>query len=130
MAKLELKIPSGYNEQTAYTEIHKLLLTVKLSHYKTKSFAAHEALGRTYDAVNELIDTITEKLIGYSDADPQDFQIGTVSVMAPRMLGIFIIGIAERLEDYAEAKEYCDIENLAQELSGVGSQLKYLSRFS
>ena len=129
MAKLELKVPTGYSEQTAYTEIHKLLLTVKLSHYKTKSFAAHEALGRTYDAVNDLIDTITEKLIGYSDIDPQALPVGTITTMEPRSLGIFIIGIAERLEDYAESKEYCDIENLAQELSGVGAQLKYLSRF-
>lgn len=128
MSDLKLKVPS-YTIQMAYTEIHKVLLTAKLSHYLTKSFAAHEALGRTYDSLNALIDAITEKLIGYSEVDPQNLVIGTISPMEPRALGISIIGIAERLEDFAEVKEYCDIENLAQELSGVGSQLKYLSRF-
>lgn len=129
MSDLKLKISNSYTVQTAYTEIHKVLLITKLSHYTTKSFAAHEALGKAYDSITDLIDTITEKLIGYSEIDPTSLSIGTITVMEPRMLGISIIGIAERLEDFAEAKEYCDIENLAQELSGVGAQLKYLSRF-
>ena len=121
---------SSFNEQSVYTELHKLLLTIKLSHYRTRSFAAHEALGRTYDTVNDLIDTITEKLIGYSDVDPADLVVGTVSVQLPKELGSSIISTAKKIEELAEAKEYCDIENLAQELSGVGAQLIYLSRFA
>ena len=50
---------SSYTPQNVYEDIHKLFLTIKLSHYKTKSFAAHEAFGRIYDQVNELIDEIT-----------------------------------------------------------------------
>ena len=130
MSELKLKVPTGYTEQTAYTEIHKLFLMVKLSHYKTRSFAAHEALGRTYDGLNDLIDSITEKLIGYSGIDPTTFAIGTISAMNPKELGQYIIKAAEKLEDYAESKEYCDIENLAQELSGLGASLVYLSRFA
>lgn len=129
MSDLRLKTPAGYTVQTAYTELHKIFLVSKLSHYVTKSFAAHEALGRTYDSLEDLIDTITEKLIGYSEVDPANLSIGVVAPMEPRTLAISIMGIAERLEDFAEVKEYCDIENLAQELSGVGAQLKYLSRF-
>ena len=121
---------SSFNEQSVYTELHKLLLTVKLSHYRTRSFAAHEALGKTYDTVNDLIDTITEKLIGYSDVDPADLVVGTVSVQLPKELGSSIISTARKIEELAEAKEYCDIENLAQELSGAGAQLRYLSRFA
>jgi hypothetical protein len=130
MSDLKLKVPVGYTEQTAYTEIHKLFLMVKLSHYKTRSFAAHEALGRTYDSLNDLIDNITEKLIGYSGIDPTTFVIGTVMALSPKELGKYILKASKKLEDYAEVKEYCDIENLAQELSGVGAQLTYLSRFS
>lgn len=126
---LKLTTPT-YSPQIAYTELHKLLLTVKLSHYITKSFAEHEALGKTYDAVNDLIDTITEKLIGYSDVDPQPLVIGTVSPSEPKTLGVYIMSMAKKLEEWAGSKEYCDIENLAQELSGVGAQLKYLSRFN
>ena len=130
MATLRLNANmASYSPQNAYTDLHKLLLQVKISHYVTKSFAAHSALGETYDDVNDLIDTITEKLIGYSGIDPQPFQIGTISPMEPSPLGTMIMGIAKKLEDYAEKIEYCDIENLAQELSGVGAQLIYLSRF-
>jgi Family of unknown function (DUF5856) len=127
---LSLKVPSKtYTVQTAYTEIHQLFLQVKLSHYNTKSFAAHNALGRTYDDLNELIDSITEKLIGYSGEDPQPLAIGTIVTMEPAQLGLAIIGAGERLEEFAASLDYSDIENLAQELSGVGAQLKYLSRF-
>ncbi len=121
---------STYTEQQIYTDIHKLLLTAKLSHYKTKSFAAHEAFGRIYDSINSLIDEITEQLIGYSGIDPVDLAIGSVTAKLPKELSDYIIMIARKLEVYAESKTYCNIENLAQELSGVGAQLKYLSRFN
>jgi len=121
---------STYTEQQIYTDIHKLLLTAKLSHYKTKSFAAHEAFGRIYDSINSLIDEITEQLIGYSGIDPADLAIGSVTAKLPKELSDYIIMVARKLEVYAESKTYCNIENLAQELSGVGAQLKYLSRFN
>lgn len=125
-----IKPVEDYTPKLAYTELHKLFLQVKLSHYTTKSFAAHEAFGRIYDTLNDLIDGITEKLIGYSGEDPITFEIGTVLAMKPAEVAVAIMGVAERLENFAEAKEYCDIENLAQELSGAGAQLKYLSRFN
>jgi hypothetical protein len=120
---------SAYSPQIAYTMLHKLLLQTKLSHYLNQSFAQHEAFGRTYDSLNDLIDTITEKLIGYSSVDPQSLAIGTVSPLEPAPLGTLIMSEALKLEKFAESKGYCDIENLAQELSGVGAQLKYLARF-
>lgn len=129
MADLKLNIP-GYTVQTAYLEIHKIFLTVKLSHYTTKSFAAHSALGRTYDDLNSLLDSITEKLIGYSGEEPKDLNIGSISSSLPKDLGNSIKLIGERLEEFACSKDYSDIENLAQELSGVGAQLIYLSRFN
>ena len=125
---LHLKV-NTYSPQVAYTDLHKLLLITKLSHYTTKSFTAHEALGKTYDALNELLDDITEKIIGYSSINPQALVIGTVSPLDPQALSVYTMNIAKRLEEWAESQEYCDIENLAQELSGVGAKLKYLSRF-
>ncbi|RWZ82721.1 MAG: hypothetical protein EO766_17965 [Hydrotalea sp. AMD] len=96
---------SSYTPQNVYEDIHKLFLTIKLSHYKTKSFAAHEAFGRIYDQVNELIDEITEKLIGYSDVDPGDLQIGTVSPKLPKDLGQFIIALAIKIELFAAGEK-------------------------
>lgn len=120
--------PSSSSVQTFYTDLHKLFLVTKLSHYVTKSYAAHGAFGRTYDSLDELIDTITEKLIGYTKSDPTEFTIGTIKAISPAELADQIITLAGKLEQFAKSK-YPDIENLAQELSGVGAQLKYLSRF-
>ena len=123
-----LHIPS-YTPQTAYDDTHKLLLLSKLSHYKTKSYALHEAFGRVYDDLNGLLDKITEQLIGYSDADPVKLNIGVLEIKTPKELSAIIIDTAGKLKKFAAEKEYDNIENLAQELSGVGAQLKYLSRF-
>ena len=129
MADLKLKT-SGYTAQTAYLELHKVFMVTKLSHYKVKSFAAHEALGKTYDSLDGLLDSITEKLIGYSGEDPGVLALGSITPATTVEVGNMIMGIAKRLETFAEEKGYCDIENLAQEVSGVGAQLIYLSRFA
>lgn len=115
--------------QAIYDQVHKLLLQVKLSHYVTRQYAAHEAFGRIYDTVNGLIDEITEQLVGYSDTDPSNLSIGTVTVAEPRTLSLVIIGMGDRLVMFARDNKYSNLENLGQELSGAGAQLKYLSRF-
>lgn len=115
--------------QVIYDEIHKLLLQVKLSHYVTRQYSAHEAFGRIYDTVNSLIDEITEQLVGYSDTDPANLNIGTVASAEPRTLSLVIIGMGDRLVTFARENKYTNLENLGQELSGAGAQLKYLSRF-
>lgn len=129
MSTIRAHADSAYNPQTVYNEIHRLFMTTKVSHYKTKSLAAHEAFGRTYDSLNSLIDSITEKLVGYSGVDVDALVIGTVNPVEPATLASIIMTTGEKLEAWANSKDYCDIENLAQELSGVGAQLKYLSRF-
>jgi hypothetical protein len=126
---MELKLDSSYSVQTAYTFLHRLLLQLKLSHYKTRQYPAHEALGTVYGLVEGMIDDITEKLIGYSGSDPGDLPVGTIKAMGVAELADSIMRDAHKLMTFAESKEYCDIENLAQELSGAGAKLKYLSRF-
>lgn len=130
LTEKHLKPSNGvsYSPQEAYTDIHRLFLVIKLSHYVTKSYAAHQALGRIYDTVNELIDAITEQLIGYSGTDPEDLEIGTIGAQMPADLGSSIIATAQRLRKLGVS--YPGIDNLAQDLSGAGAQLKYLSRFS
>jgi len=126
---MDLKVSSPYSEQTAFTFLHRILLQVKLSHYVTRKFPAHEALGRTYEGIEGILDTITEQLIGYSGNDPASLVIGTVTSSEPAALADAIMEGALKLENYASGKKYCNIENLAQELSGHGATLKYLSRF-
>lgn len=117
-------------EKEIYTEIHKFLLNLKLNHYRTKSFAAHEALGRIYGELNDLADSITEKLIGYSDVYPDSFNIGTVAPQGLKVIATSLISLGNQIEEYADEKGFCDIENLAQELSGLGAQLNFLSNLS
>lgn len=111
-------------------ELHRTLLLVKLAHYETKSFAAHEALGKTYDTVNDLADDITEKLIGYTGEVPTVFEVGTIAVMPVASLATHIMGLGHKLAQFAAKEFYDDVENLAQELSGAGAKLKYLFRLS
>jgi hypothetical protein len=129
MDPLKLDTSGPYSAQTAFTALHKLLLQAKLSHYLTKSFPAHEALGRTYDAIEGLTDTITEELIGYAGVDPTSLVIGTVQAQGVKEFAKTIMAEALKLEEFAGKNKYCNIENLAQELSGAGAQLMYLSRF-
>lgn len=112
------------------TELHRTLMLLKLSHYETKSFAAHEALGKIYDTVNDLADDITEKLIGYSGEVPKNFELGTVAALPVTSLATHIMGLGHQLAKFAGKNSYDDVENLAQELSGAGAKLKYLSRLS
>lgn len=116
--------------QSIYNELHRLQLILKLSHYKTKSYAAHEAFGKIYSTVEAMTDEITEQLIGYSGTDPDKLEIGAVSFIVPGILAHDIMVFADKLQAFAAAKKYSNIENLAQELSGAGAKLKYLSRFA
>lgn len=127
MQTLSLKQKPGI--QALYTTLHKLLLVAKLSHYKTKSFACHEALGKTYDSLNDLLDEITEQLIGYSGEDPDTFNVGQVQSDTPENIATQIILAGTQVVEFAKSKNYANIENLGQELSGIGAKLKYLSRF-
>jgi len=128
---MELKLPTGYTPQTAYTMLHRLLLLTRLSHVKTKPiFAKHIAFERAYDGVADLIDSITEQLIGYSGVDPMDLVIGTVSTMDVAELGDHIIQEADKLVQFAEASRWHNVANQSQELSGIGATLKFLSRYT
>jgi hypothetical protein len=119
----------SYSPQTAYVFLHRLLLELKLSHYITKQYPAHEAIGATYSAIEGMIDGITEELMGYSGVDPTALAIGTVSAMTPVQLADHIIKDAGKLLEYASKKGWHNVENVAAELSGAGAKLKFLSRY-
>jgi hypothetical protein len=120
--------PASY--KTLISELHEVLMCTKLSHYSTKSFAQHEALGQTYDSINELVDSITERILGYTNDTLTSFNFKEILSTPASMLGTRIIGLAERLEKTAKENNWPDVENLAQELSGVGAKLSYLGRFN
>jgi DNA-binding ferritin-like protein len=97
-------------------------------HWQTKSFAEHEALGKIYDKVFDFKDEIVEKIMGYSGVRTKAMPVEQIKDWAPGLstqvvndLKIF----AKQLEEFGEANNMCDIENIAQSLSGEAAQCLY-----
>jgi DNA-binding ferritin-like protein len=104
-----------------------------LLHWQTTSYAEHQALGGLYDKVFDLKDEIVEKIMGYSGTRPKamkhdmlrDYSIGiTKSVVTD------LKSFAHELMEWAESNRYCDIENVAQTLSGEAAKTLYLLTLS
>lgn len=114
-------------EQDIFNQLHSLLMQTKVSHYATRSYSQHKALDRTYKNLNDLADSISEQIIGYSGTRIEVFNLGNVQAIAAADLANMIVNFGKDLQHWAFNKQYANIENLAQEISGVGAELKYLS---
>ena len=104
-----------------YEQLHLL-------HWQTTSYAEHQALGGIYDKVGDLQDEIVEKIMGYKGIKVKAFKIDTLkdySPGAPMQVVGDLITFAKQLEEYGEANNMPDIENVAQSLSGEAAQTKY-----
>ena len=104
-----------------YEQLHLL-------HWQTTSYAEHQALGGIYDKVGDLQDEIVEKIMGYKGTKVKAFKIDVLkdySPGAPMQVVGDLITFAKQLEEYGEANNMPDIENVAQSLSGEAAQTKY-----
>lgn len=121
---------AGFNMlDSIVTPLYQLPLKVQFCHHLTTSFAAHKALDGAYDSLNDLKDSIIEKLIGYAKSRFSKVNLTPLSGYSETMnsqVADEIMKFGKKLEEWANSMEYCDIENLAQEYSGVGAQLNYL----
>jgi len=99
-------------------------------HHDTRSFAEHKALDFLYTELFSFRDSICELIIGYQDGKRigklQIDEIPEYSHAAAVKLATLVKEFAYQIEDWAEEKKYCDIENTAQSLSGVGAKCLYL----
>jgi len=99
-------------------------------HLETKSFAEHKALQELYEGLNGFRDEIPEILMGYLNGE----RIGVVKIEqlkeysqeAVRQLIADIIDFAYDVYEWAGDNKYCDIENNAQDLSGLAAKCGYL----
>jgi len=64
-------------KQTILTNFINMLNTVKLFHWKTYSYATHEATDKLYNELNENIDKFIETMIGKSNSRIPDFSTKT-----------------------------------------------------
>lgn len=99
-------------------------------HLDTKSFATHKALDELYTSLVGFKDGISELLMGYNNGK----RIGKIrlddipdySDDAVRKMLMEGMEFSKMLGEWAEEKNYCDIENTAQSLSGQFSKTLYL----
>lgn len=101
-----------------------------LLHWQTTSYAQHQALGGLYDYVHGFKDGVIEKLMGYMGKRPKAFKIESLKEATPMMVVNELMKFAYDLYLWAGENKYCDVENLAQELSGEAAKTKYLLTLS
>lgn len=101
-----------------------------LLHWQTTSYAQHQALGGLYDYVHGFKDGVIEKLMGYMGKRPKAFKIESLKEATPMMVVNELSKFAYDLYLWAGENKYCDVENLAQELSGEAAKTKYLLTLS
>lgn len=100
-----------------------------LYHLQTYSHAEHKALNELYDGLLDFKDEIAEKLMGYSGRRIKAYKIEPLQEYADGCsikLTSDIIAFAKKLETFGTMNDMPDINNIAQSLSGLASQKKYL----
>jgi hypothetical protein len=110
-----------------------ILNQIKFHHWSTDSFAKHEALGKAYDSLNELIDEFVEVLLGkygktistidltiYSESDIQ------TKDALEEIINFLTITLPEGLSSDKDS----DLLNLRDEMLAVINKTKYLFTLS
>ena len=102
-----------------------------LIHWQTTSYAEHQALGSLYDQVHDFKDDVIEKLMGYMGKRPRAFKMQPI-VDTTSATGVVqeLKSFAHELMEWAEQNQYCDVENMAQDLSGKAAKTLYLLTLS
>lgn len=114
--------------QEIVNTLHQISLMFETYHHNTLSSSKHLALDKQHDAYNEIKDDIIEKIIGYTGFRYNKTNVSEVVYSIENLNNFpkFIIDFANKVENFASSNKYPDVENLAQELSGVGAKLTYL----
>jgi len=114
------------NLESVAAKLTYFQVQLHLLHWQTTSYAEHQALGSLYDFVGDMKDEIVEKIMGYANRRVKVFKLEAFSPENPQAVVNSLITFAYKLIKWAEVNEYCDIENLAQSLSGEAAKCKYL----
>ena len=109
------------------THFHEQL---HLTHWQTKSYAEHQALGGLYDYVHDFKDGVIEKIMGYTGKRPGVFKIEALSAADSNSVVTALMDFASNLKSYGETNSFHDIANLADALSGEAAKTKFLLTLS
>ena len=119
---------SGLTLETIAGKLSFFYEQLHLLHFQTTSFAEHDALGKIYDKVGDFQDEIIEKIMGYTGKRVRAYKIDALKDYAsgmPNQVVKELVTFAKQLEEFAEANNMPDIENIAQSLSGEAAQTLY-----
>jgi len=108
-----------------------MLAQLKIFHWSTKSFSAHKAFGKTYEALDELVDTFVESWQGLygkmavgspSEREPLSMDDKVLSAFFMEWSDFFLIDIPRHINTDTDK----DLLNLRDEMLGCLSRLRYL----
>ena len=119
---------SGLTLETIAGKLSYFYEELHLLHFQTTSFAEHSALGTIYDKVGDFQDEIIEKIMGYTGKRVRAYKIDALkdySAGMPNQVVKELVSFAKDLEEFGEANNMPDIENVAQSLSGEAAQTLY-----
>jgi hypothetical protein len=105
---------------------------IHLLHFQTPSYSEHKGL-QIWDILPGQLDEFLEKIMGYEGRKIKSYSTPPIvdySMELPKKILTDLKEFAKQLESYGRLKNYSDIENLAQSLSGSASQVLYLLTLS
>lgn len=99
---------------------------IHLIHFQTSSHAEHSALN-FYDYIHDFKDEVLEKLMGYVGRKVKAYKAEPIVDNADSTAVVSaLIDWSYKLYEWAGDNHYCDVENMAQALSGEASKTRYL----
>lgn len=114
------------------SDIQKISLWFELYHHNTLKHSQHIALGEMHNAFNLIKDDLIEKIMGYTGERYNQLEIGSLLFTEEGLMEFpsQILALGDRLVNFGKARQFSDIENIGQEINGIGAKLKYLLTFN
>ena len=113
----------------------KLLMIIKIYHWKTKSYAEHKATDELYSSLNENIDKFVEVLLG-KDGSRLNMKGKNIEFTDPstteelkKIVYDYRILLEKKINKYILIKNNTDLLNIRDEILGELNQFLYLLTF-
>jgi len=113
----------------------KLLIIIKVYHWKTKSYAEHKATDELYSSLNEHIDKFVEVLLGKNGSRLNmkgkniDIKDPSTTEELKKIIYEYRILLENKLEKYIPLEGNTDLYNIRDEILGDLNQFLYLLTF-
>lgn len=109
-------------------DIQRMSLKLEVFHHNTRDFAEHKAFDDIQGAFNSLKDDAIEKLIGYTGDRYNATEIQKIeysSEMSNQLI-TDLYALGQSLIGFSKEIGAVDLENIGQEINGLGAKLNYL----